>query len=127
GATGETSIRGRWSAKADIEHLQAHQLQGLLPAVPFADLYASVALARADLGSVALAWDRTSDPLIRSVFTGGGAYLHLLGVTLRARLSPAHDATLTFGRSRGGRACTAGTCYEVPPFDGAELRLLSRF
>jgi len=34
---------------------------------------------------------------------------------------------LFVGKRRGGLACTAGTCYQVQPFEGAELRLVSRF
>ena len=97
------------------------------PSVSFEDFYAVWGVARAERGSVALAWDRTSDPLVRSLFQGGGRFLSLLSVVVGARLSPRQDATLTMGRSRGGRACTAGTCYEVPPFEGIELRLMSRF
>ncbi len=36
------------------------------------------------------------------------------------------DAMLFAGSRRGGPACTAGTCYEVLPFRGIELRLESR-
>jgi hypothetical protein len=31
------------------------------------------------------------------------------------------------GKRRGGTACTSGTCYYVPDFEGLELRVLSRF
>ena len=31
------------------------------------------------------------------------------------------------GDRRGGTACTAGTCYELLPFKGIEIRLISRF
>jgi len=127
GATGGVRLAGGWSGHVDIEGQRASQTRGILPPIRFADLVAALVVARADRGSLAVSWDRTSDPLVRSVFGGGGAYLHLVNVVLGARLSPRQDATLTFGRSRGGRACTAGTCYEVPPFEGAELRLLSRF
>jgi len=34
---------------------------------------------------------------------------------------------LFLGKRRGGLACTAGTCYQVQPFEGVELRLVSRF
>ena len=127
GATGGVRGRGGWSGRVDVEFQRANQTHGALPATRFEDLYAALVVARADRGSVAVSWDRTSDALVRSVFDGGGAYLHLVSVVLGAELSPRQEATLTLGRSRGGRACTAGTCYEVPPFDGAELRLVSRF
>jgi hypothetical protein len=64
---------------------------------------------------------------VRSVFSGGGAFLDLVSGVIGARLSPQNEATFTFGRQRGGRACTAGTCYEVQPFEGVELRVVSRF
>ena len=87
----------------------------------------SLNVERADFGSAAVVWERTSDPLERSVFTGGRRFLSLFSWVLSARLTPRNEATLTAGKLRGGRACTAGTCYEVQPFDGAELRLVSRF
>jgi len=127
GATAGVRFAGVWSGHLDLEHEHAQQTRGRLPSTPFADLFASLSVARAERGSVGITWDRTSDPLVRSVFGGGGAYLHLLSGTLNARISTRQEATLTAGRSRGGRACTAGTCYEVPPFEGAELRVTSRF
>lgn len=127
GATGSVRFRDGWSVRGDLEHLRANQTRGVLPPVRFEDLVAVLAVTRADHGSLALSWDRTSDPLVRSVFGGGGTFLDLVNVVVGARLSARQEATLTFGRSRGGRACTAGTCYDVPPFEGAELRLVSRF
>jgi len=123
----EMRLGERGSVHADLEGAHARLTRGALPAVPYADLYATLGMSLADRGSLALALDRTSNPLVRSVFAGGGAFLHLWSGTLTARLGPAHDATLTVGRFRGGRQCTAGVCYDLPPFDGAELRLLSRF
>lgn len=127
GGTGGLRLRAGWSGRVDLEFQRANQTHGALPATRFEDLYAALVVSRAGRGSAAVVWDRTSDPLVRSVFSGGGAYLHLVNVVLGAELSPRQEATLTLGRSRGGRACTAGTCYQVPPFDGAELRLVSRF
>lgn len=127
GMTGGVRLPGGWSSHFDVEFLHANQTRGLLPPIPYQDLYAALIVARADRGSVAVTWDRTSDPLVRSVFDGGGAFLHLVNAVLGAQLSARQQATLTIGRSRGGRACTAGTCYDLPPFEGAELRLVSRF
>ena len=47
--------------------------------------------------------------------------------TVSAVLGEHFDATLFYGKRRGGLACTAGTCYKVEPFKGTELRLSSRF
>lgn len=59
--------------------------------------------------------------------SAGHGWDNFLAGTLRATISGHHDATLFFGERRGGQACTAGTCYEVQPLEGVELRLLSRF
>jgi hypothetical protein len=52
--------------------------------------------------------------------------LTFVSAVVNARLTERHQATLTFGKRRGGLACTAGTCYVVEPFKGAELRLTTR-
>jgi len=38
-----------------------------------------------------------------------------------------HEFRIFMGNRRGGTACTAGTCYELLPFKGLEIRLISRF
>ncbi len=116
-----------WSSRLDVEFQSAEHPNLTLPPVPYQNLFVSFTAARADWGSVAMIWDRTSDPLERSAFGSDRAFLHLVSWVTSAHLSPQQDATLTVGKQRGGRACTAGTCYEVQPFQGAELRLLSRF
>jgi hypothetical protein len=98
--------------------------------VEFRDTYTSVTLSRAGLASMALVWERSTDPDQESPddFASPGVQpRHFVAAVLQARLSPRHEATLFVGERRGGRACTAGTCYDVAPFEGAELRLLSRF
>jgi hypothetical protein len=51
---------------------------------------------------------------------------HFLSGTVSAPLSDRHEIVLFAGQRRGGRACTAGTCYDVLSFKGVELRLTSR-
>jgi hypothetical protein len=127
GAEGALNHLGPFSSRLDVERQTAEHPNVFGPAQRFENFLLSLNVTRADWGSVAVIWDRTSDPLVRSVFGGGGAFLHLLSGVVNARLSSNQEATLTFGKQRGGRQCTAGTCYEVQPFVGAELRLLSRF
>ena len=38
-----------------------------------------------------------------------------------------HEVSLFAGHRRGGTACISGTCYLVPDFNGAEMRVSSRF
>lgn len=115
-----------WSATLDVERQTATRL-GLPTGADFEDVYLAGTIARADVGSAAILWTRTTDPLDFSRVEPGQKPLHLVGGELDARLSAVHEATLFVGRRRGGLACTAGTCYEVQAFEGAELRLTSRF
>jgi hypothetical protein len=127
GAAGTVGWLTAWSSRLDVERQSAVHPGLFMPDQRYQNLYVSLNTARAGWGSVALIWDRTSDPLVRSVFSRGGAYLHLVSAVVAARLGERTDVTLTAGRQRGGRACTAGTCYEVQPFEGAELRWVGRF
>lgn len=115
-----------WSVTLDLERQSARRrVIGISDR--FEDIYLAFTTARANVGSASFLWTRTSDPLDPSRFEPGTDYLHLMAGVLNARLSQRHEATLFFGRRRGGLACTAGTCYEVQAFEGAELRLVSRF
>jgi hypothetical protein len=100
------------------------------PPVAFSDVYASAGMSRAGWGSTALVIDRSTDPDQEDpddfAAPGVQARVFLAGV-LNAVISGRNQATLFVGERRGGRACTAGTCYEVQPFKGVELRLISRF
>ena len=115
-----------FSGHFDVER-QTAEHPGALRATRYENVFVSAGATRANLGSLAMVWERTSDPLDRSAFGSGRAFLHLISWVANARLSPQHEATLTVGKVRGGRACTAGTCYYVQPFEGAELRVVSRF
>lgn len=116
----------RWSSAVDVQRQAASYRIGA-SSQPFENLFMSFKVARAEIGSAAVVWERTSDPLDPSRFDPGNKHLHFVAGVFNATLTPRHDATLFVGRRRGGRACTAGTCYEVQPFVGAELRLTSRF
>ena len=120
-----------WSANVDLEWLEAQRIDFFgRPVAHYRDRYAVVGVSRADWGSLAFVWERSTDPDIEdpdnydtpnvepNVFTS---------VVASARLGERHDATLFAGERRGGPACTAGTCYIVEPFRGVELRLTSRF
>ena len=93
----------------------------------YEDVHLSLGASLADAGSLGFSWDRTTDPLDPSQEAGRTAPLHLVGWNASARVAEGHDAVLFVGKRRGGLACTAGTCYQVLPFEGAELRLVSRF
>ena len=101
-----------------------------IPAASFNDQYASLTVSRANLGSVSAVRERSTDPEQEDPALAVGDAVDprtFWAVVVQATISGHHEVTLFVGERRGGRACTAGTCYEVQPFKGAELRLVSRF
>jgi len=94
------------------------------------DIAIVAALSKAGLGQVGVLWERTDDPefqddpLTDEVETDPRTFL---GATVSWRVNAHHDVTVFTGKRRGGVACTSGTCYIVPDFEGTELRISSRF
>ncbi|MEQ1834454.1 MAG: DUF6029 family protein [Candidatus Eisenbacteria bacterium] len=132
GINGRVRWRDSWTIAAEAERQTAARVGfdfetfGIVRQ-RFENVHASLAVTRADRGSLAVAWERTTDPLDPSWDFGRKRALHFMGWTAAARIAERHEAVLFAGQRRGGLACTAGTCYEVQPFKGVELRLVSRF
>ena len=100
--------------------------------IPFEDRYASLTWAwaeRISLGVVTTSTDDPGDPGAGEPDPSTGRYPRqdFTSVGARLRLARHHDLLGFWGKRRGGIACTAGTCYVVPAFDGASLQLLTRF
>lgn len=106
--------------------LDLERMSGRNSVNAFRDQALSATLSRAEQGSVAVVWERSTD-LLQADPERPGRARHFVAGVVSARLSERQNATLFVGTRRGGRACTAGSCYEVEPFRGAELRLASRF
>jgi hypothetical protein len=129
GAGATVRFRERWAVSADLEGARATRRLIGVPSPGFRDHLATLTVSRAAIGSVSAQWERSTDPEQEDPALLGGDVdprTFLAGI-VRATISAHHEATLFAGQRRGGRACTAGTCYEVQPFRGVELRLLSRF
>ena len=97
----------------------------------FTDIYSALSWQHPSGISIGLTMDRTPDPLevddpatLNRIETGTRTWW---AVNLSARLGARHEALLFVGRRRGGTACTSGTCYQVLPFEGLEMRLTTRF
>lgn len=96
----------------------------------FTDNYLALSGSLADRGTLSLVWEHTNDPLEEDPETAGEPPVEprdFVAGILGVRLSDQHEVTLFYGERRGGPACTAGTCYEVLAFKGAEIRVTSRF
>jgi len=139
GGTATLRLLAGYSVTADYETLIGSRIR--LQFVPaqhgfiqvadahYVDRYATLGVARAEWGSATLAWEETNDPSEEDPADFGGAVdpnTFVSGV-VNAKLGAHNEATLFVGKRRGGLACTAGTCYTVQPFKGAEFRLTSRF
>jgi hypothetical protein len=97
----------------------------------FENVFLALGVDRAGRGTLALQVEFSNDPDEKDdpltfdlVETEPRRWVALVAV---APLNRRHEATLFAGSRRGGTACTSGTCYLVPDFTGAELRLVSRF
>jgi hypothetical protein len=114
------------SAGVEVQRQEATRL----PGDAFDDELAGVTATLAGRGSLGVVLERSSDPeqeAPEDVAAPGIQSRRFLSGIASMRLSERHEMALFYGERRGGRACTAGTCYEVLPFKGAELRITSRF
>ncbi len=132
GVAGAAPLRGDFSVGLDVEQMFSTRSFVFFPTVrqEFQDLLLVARVARAGWGSLAGVFERTTDPLLEDVDDAAEAGVQpnvFLSGVASAPVGAHHEVTLTVGERRGGRACTAGTCYEVLPFRGVELRLTSRF
>ena len=129
GGTVQAIVGERWAVSLDLERSDATRYfaatSGRRPA-SFTDQRATLGVSRAGWGSAALIGETSSDPSQRSSKRPDADRRFFAG-TVTAQLSDRHTATLLAGERRGGRACTAGTCYEVQDFRGVELRLATRY
>jgi hypothetical protein len=136
-------IRSRHSAGAALEFtLDSEQsvgldLQAQRGARPFGDpqtfnnAYVALSWKHPTGAGIAVMLDRTTDPLevddARTLDRIETDPLNLWSIGLSARVGTRHGVSLFAGRRRGGTACTSGTCYQVLPFRGAEMRISSHF
>jgi len=130
GAGGTWRMTERWAVTVDVQRQDATREFPGQPSVSFGDNYTALTSSLAGWGSVTGQWESSTHPLQEDPALAGDARIdprRFIAGIVSATISTHHEATLFVGRRRGGRACTAGTCYEVLPFRGVELRLVTRF
>ena len=117
-----------WAASLQLE-AQRYRMEFLDDALA-TNLVAAVVLSRSSTYSAGITIERstdlflTDDPRTAEIEE---APRYWLGVNFGWRPSRRHSLALFAGTRRGGPACTSGICYEVLDFEGAEMRLTSRF
>jgi hypothetical protein len=123
---GSLTLRLTESLSATLDFERLHAKRGFVLLDAFTDQFSSLSLARTEQATLSLIWEKSTDPEQRDPEAPLDPR-HFVALVASVDLSERHEAVLFFGERRGGRACTAGTCYEVMPFKGAEVRLTSRF
>ncbi len=95
------------------------------------NIFASVAYGFSNQFSVSAVFESTTDPTLTD---NPNTFPELetdtrtwLGFNSLYRVNTSNSVALFVGKRRGGPACTSGICYEILDFEGAELRLTTRF
>jgi hypothetical protein len=86
------------------------------------NMAASFSLSKAPGISLAMVTESSTDS---NDLPDGKTKEYWLNGTVSYQYSTKHLLSLFYGKRRGGRACTAGLCYEILPFEGIEFRLNS--
>jgi len=130
GGSGTVRFLTRYSATLELARQDATGIVAAGRPPSWSDHFLSLLVARAGWGSAAFQWERTNNPSEQDPERPVDPQEHPLTFasgTVTGVIREHFDATLFYGRRRGGLACTAGTCYTVEPFQGTELRLSARF
>ena len=130
GASATVRLPADGSATLELARKDVTGIVVFGPTPSWSDRFFSFVAARAGWGSAALQWERTNDPVEEDPVRAVDPQTHALTFTsgtVTAKLGEHFDASLFYGKRRGGLACTAGTCYKVEPFKGTELRVTARF
>ena len=129
GAGIESNTPGGSVAGLDFQVRRAARLPRNEPA--FWDVFTQFSYQHPSGMGAALILDRTSDPFEVDdgatpdrVETGTRSWL---AVNLNVAFLGRYEAFVFAGRRRGGAACTSGTCYQVLPFNGLEMRFKTHF
>ena len=128
GAVLETTLGNGHTLGLDLQYQRAVHLEN---EPSFANAYGVLSFHHNRRGfGAALAIDHTTDPFevdraeTFEIETGNRTFYSL---NLNARFGTHFDAIIFAGERRGGTACTSGTCYQVLPFKGVEMRLNTYF
>ena len=128
GAVLETTLGNGHTLGLDLQYQRAVHFEN---EPSFANAYGVLSFHHNRRGfGAALAIDHTTDPFevdrveTFEIETGNRTFYSL---NLNARFGTHFDAIIFAGERRGGTACTSGTCYQVLPFKGVEMRLNTYF
>jgi hypothetical protein len=122
-------IRGPHSVELEYEQLTGIERRRTTDDVDFKDNYVAFTYAWAGRFSVSAIRETSDNPDSGSFDPDTSAFERRAfeSVSGSVRLGNHHELVAFWGARRGGLQCTAGTCYNVPAFDGVLTQLVSRF
>lgn len=118
-------------AERDFEfYLDKDNVLRRLEISKYRNLYMSLSFGKSGLYSAGFLTERSTDQLD----TDRRSTLDIIetsarwwtSVNLSFELGMKHHVRIFAGKRRGGPACTAGTCYQLLPFEGLEINITSR-
>ena len=98
--------------------------------IDFSSMYLSASIGRSQSFNIGVIAERSTDPDetdFPSTFEIETNPRWWPSMNLSFDAGENNEIRVFMGNRRGGTACTAGTCYELLPFNGLEIRLISRF
>ena len=120
----------QYSISADVQHQFVDRGFDDMVVEELENSYATLTFASSPKYSFSIIAQRstdtaeTDDPTTPAVTeTDPKVWLSLSGAY---QIDMNHELSFFYGERRGGLACTSGTCYEVLPFEGFELRWTAR-
>ena len=120
------------NATRDFEYyLEEDDNSRLFSPTEFSNLLISGSIGRSKIFNFGLITERTTDPLLtddpstKETTETNPRWWSSFYLSFEPGRN--HEVRIFGGQRRGGPACTAGTCYEVLPFEGIELIVISRF
>ncbi len=119
------------SVALDFQQQEIERSDGLGRAKVFKNTFAAMTVAQSPSFSVSYAIDRSTDleatdnPRTPFIVEHNPVYWQNFVGTFE--MGMANQISLFIGSRRGGISCLSGTCYEVLPFKGFEIRWISRF
>ncbi len=121
----------QYGLTVDLQHQSVERAFSSTLQEKFKNTYLALAVSKSPLFSIGMAYDRSTDPVetdrpetpelyetkSKSWVSGVASF----------QLNMSHEISLFYGSRRGGLVCLSGTCFEVLPFEGMEIRWIGHF
>jgi len=120
-----------YALSLDLQHQSIKNIFYPTDLNPIKNTFMAWTLSGAPKYSLSFSWDRSTDPVETDKKETSRIIeqnpKNWFGFSGSVQLNMSHDIQLFYGARRGGLLCLSGTCYEVLPFKGLELRWIGHF